>query len=122
MLLLSLSTVVAFSQTQGDHTKWSRRVWYASLAAIAVSNTLDIQSSWGKHELNGLLAGPGGAFTARSAGIKIGFQMPLIAVEFWQVRHSPSRASYWTSAVSNFAASGIFTRTAIRNYGISAPH
>jgi hypothetical protein len=99
----------------------SRRVWYASLAALAVANTLDIHSSLGKRERNPLLAGPDGRFTTRGSAIKIGIQVPFLVYQLWFHKRHARSFGYKAFAASNFAVSGSFIGASARNYGIPQP-
>jgi hypothetical protein len=91
-----------------------------SAASVAAAGVLDVHSSWGKHELNGTLAGPAGAFGARGAAIKSGMQAAMIACEYLLIRKHPREGKlYRAAAVVNFIAAGFTGATAARNYGIA---
>ena len=47
------------------------RAWKRSLIPVAISQSLDISSSYGMRELNPMLAGPDGRFGAKAATIKL---------------------------------------------------
>jgi hypothetical protein len=98
-----------------------RNLWRVSLATLAVSNALDIQSSWGKHELNSTLASPSGEFGAQGALIKLGFQGGLVGIEFLLTHHHPSARLYRTLAIINFGASAAIGGVVAHNYTVAAP-
>lgn len=98
-----------------------RNLWRLSLATLAVSNGLDIQSSWGKHELNSTLASPSGEFGAQGALIKLGFQGGLVGIEFLLTHHHPSARLYRTLAIINFGASAAIGAVVAHNYTVAAP-
>jgi hypothetical protein len=98
-----------------------RSLWRLSLAALAVSNALDIQSSWGKHELNSTLASQSGDFGAQGALLKLGFQGGLISVEYLITRRHPGRRLYRTLAFINFGASVGIAGVAAHNYTVTPP-
>ncbi|HTX37546.1 MAG TPA: hypothetical protein VME43_21100 [Bryobacteraceae bacterium] len=98
-----------------------KNLWRASLAALAVANALDVQSSWGKHELNATLASPSGNFGAQGALLKLGFQGGLAGVEFLLTRHHPSARLYRALSIINFAAAAGITGVAAHNYTVAPP-
>jgi hypothetical protein len=88
---------------------------------LAVSNALDIQSSWGKHELNSTLASPSGNFGVQGALLKLGFQGGLVGVEFLLTRHRPSARLYKTLSIVNFGATAVIGATVAHNYTVAPP-
>jgi hypothetical protein len=97
------------------------RLWKVSIATLAVANALDVQSSWGKHELNGTLAGPSGNFGAQGALIKLGIQGGLLGVEFLITRGHPSGKLFRTLSIVNFGATGAIGSVAAHNYTVPRP-
>jgi hypothetical protein len=98
-----------------------KNLWRASLAALAVSNALDIQSSWGKHELNSALASPSGDFGAQGALLKLGFQGGLVGIEYLLTRHHASTRLYRALSIINFGAAAGIGGVAAHNYTIAPP-
>ena len=99
-----------------------RNLWRISLAALAVSNALDIQSSWGKHELNSTLASPSGNFGIQGALLKLGFQGGLMGVEYLLTRRHPaSTRRYRTLALINFGAAAGIAGVVAHNYTVPPP-
>ena len=96
----------------------SKTRWRVSLASLAVANAMDIQSSWGKHELNPTLSGPTGTFGGQGALIKLGLQGGLMGVEYFLTRGHPSRKLYRTLSAINFGAAGATGAIAAHNYTI----
>ncbi len=98
-----------------------KNLWRASLAALAVANALDIQSSWGKHELNSTLASPSGNFGTQGALLKLGFQSGLAGIEFLLTRHHPSARLYRALSIINFGAAAGIGGVAAHNYTVAPP-
>jgi hypothetical protein len=96
----------------------SSALWKASLASLAVANAMDLQSSWGKHELNPALSGTAGNFGGHGALIKLGLQGGLMGVEFLITRGHPTRKLYRVLAAVNFGAAGATAAVASHNYTI----
>ncbi len=94
------------------------RLWRFSVASLAVANALDVHSSWGKHELNGALAGGNGTFGARGAALKLGMQGALLGVEYLLTRGRPHPRLYRVLSYVNFSAAGVIGVTAMHNYSI----
>jgi hypothetical protein len=95
-----------------------RNLWRTSITALAVANALDVQSSWGKHELNSTLAGPGGDFGKQGALLKLGFQGGLVGIEYLITRRHPSGKIYRALSIINFGAAGAFCSVAAHNYTV----
>lgn len=115
---LALLSLLGTINLLGSEPPPGRKLWYASLAAVAVSNQLDIHSSMNHRELNRALAGPNGRFTSQSAAIKLGIQAPALAFQAWYSRRKPSSFSYKAFAIANFVLSGAYTGAAIHNYRV----
>ena len=98
-----------------------KNLWRVSLLTLGAANAMDIQSSWGKHELNPGLAGPTGVFSAQGALLKLGFQGGLIGVEYLLTRHRPSPRLYRALAIINFGASAGIAGVAAHNYTVAPP-
>jgi hypothetical protein len=49
----------------------AKRFWKASIAAVAAGSIVDMQSSMGKHETNGLLANRQGVFSMQRIGLRL---------------------------------------------------
>ena len=97
------------------------RLWKVSIATLSVANALDVQSSWGKHELNGTLSGPSGNFGGQGALIKLGFQGGLIGLEYLITRGHPSGKLYHALSIVNFGASAAIGSVAAHNYTVARP-
>lgn len=112
-----LSTCALFAQAPRNRT-----LWKASMFTLGAVNALDIQSSWGKHELNPTLAGGGNAtFGARSALVKVGLQGSLMGLEYVLTRGRSSHRLYKALAIVNFGAAAGVGAVAAHNYTIGRP-
>ena len=96
-----------------DESKWQKR-WAVSLAPLAVSQSLDAASSYGRRELNPLLASSNGGFGMRAAGIKFGVTSALAGVEYFLVRKYPRSAKFFT--IVNWTAAGATSALAVHNF------
>jgi hypothetical protein len=95
-------------------------LWKVSIATLAVANTMDIASSWGKRELNPALAAPSTKFGASSAGLKAGIVGLVIGVEFIATRHRPSPALFKALSILNFCDAGVVAGVAAHNFTVPA--
>ena len=93
-------------------------LWKVSVASLMAVNALDLQSSWGKHELNPALSGPAGKFGGQGALIKLGLQGGLLGVEYLITRKHPSKRTYQVLSVINFGNAATTAAVASRNYTI----
>jgi len=98
-----------------------RNLWFASVAALAVTNTMDVQSSWGKRELNTALAGQGGTFGVRGVLLKAGITAGVVGLEFLVMRHGPSAKLRRKLAAINFVDAGVVGTMAVRNWQVPSP-
>lgn len=90
-----------------------REPLFISQVFVASSAVADVQSSWGRYELNPVLGR--GQFGARQAAISAGITGGLLLLERPLVRHHPSLRKPLT--VVNFVVSGIRFGVAAQNWG-----
>ena len=93
--------------------KWRKR-WAISLAPLAVSQSLDAASSYGRRELNPFLAGSHGDFGTKATGVKFGVTGALVGVEYFLVKKYPRSVKFFT--VVNWTAAGATTGLAVHNF------
>jgi hypothetical protein len=117
-LVLCACTLQAQDSAFLNHTPAAKRLWHVSLASLAAANVMDVQSSWGKHELNSPLASANGTFGARGALMKSGFQGGLMGLEMLVLRRHPNRTLCRFLAVVNFGAAAVVAGTTVHNYGV----
>jgi hypothetical protein len=99
-----------------------RTMWKTSLAAFAVADAIDIHSSWGKRELNPVLANASGRFSTQGALVKIGLHSGVVGIEYLLTRgHSSSHPARLRRvlAIVNFGAAGATAAIAAHNYTIA---
>jgi hypothetical protein len=83
---------------------------------LAVSQALDITSSYGMRELNPMLAGSDGRFGAKATTLKMGTAAAAVGVEYLIVKKWPSSAR--ALAKLNWASSVLTGSFAVHNYAI----
>ena len=88
--------------------------WWASVAAMVGASALDCQSSWGRQELNPVLAGADGRFGAKALGIKAGVAASVAVAQYFLLRKSPGAEKYFT--YGNLGMAGVFSAAAYRNH------
>lgn len=97
----------------------SRRLYIGSVLFAVGANALDIYSSYGKRELNPMLQGSNGTFSARSVLTKAGMVSGLEVPQILLVRHSARRMRLF--AVANFAMSAALAGMSAHNFGVADP-
>ena len=97
------------------------RLWRFSLAGLAAANAMDIGSSWGKRELNGMLQSPNGTFGSRGAALKLSFQGALVGSELLMLRHDRGGSRRRLAAWINLAATAAIVGVAAHNSRIPRP-
>ncbi|MDR3699858.1 MAG: hypothetical protein P4L56_09510 [Candidatus Sulfopaludibacter sp.] len=120
LLALSGSALLAQDVPNPDPGS-SRTLWRASIAALTAANAMDIQSSWGKHELNPALANNSGTFGAQGALLKLGLQGSLVGIEYLITHHHSSGKLYRVLGIVNFGAAAGIAGVAVHNYGVPQP-
>ena len=93
-------------------------LWRVSVAALAAANIMDVQSSWGKRELNPALAGNGGTFGPRGALLKAGITGGVVALEFLVLRHGKSKNLSKALGAINFGDAGLTGALAGKNWQV----
>ena len=102
------------STTPTNKPSSSKKLWWVSVAALAGASVLDARSSWGRHELNPLLQGPNGQFSARSIEIKSAIVGVGLAFQWVALRHHSQKIEKPLS-FANLAAAGLTTGAAVHN-------
>lgn len=92
-----------------------------SVAALVGASAADLASSWGRPELNPVLAlrGQSSRFGWQSAAVKLGITATTLLIQRTILRRRPDLRKQLT--VSNFLAAGAMGGVAIRNQAIGAP-
>jgi hypothetical protein len=97
--------------------KWGKRLWRASIAAVAAGSIADLHSSLGRYENNGLLANRQGVFSMQGIGIKLAIAGAAVGTQHYLVHKHPTMSAYKTGTLINFAVAGALTGVAVHNYG-----
>lgn len=92
-----------------------------SVAALVGASAADLASSWGRPELNPVLAlrGQNPRFGWQSAVVKLGITVTTLLIQRTILRRRPDL--HKELAVSNFLAAGAMGGVAIRNQAIGVP-
>jgi hypothetical protein len=89
-------------------------LWWSSVAAMIASSALDTHSSWGRQELNPVLANGNGAFGGRAIAIKVGLAASIAGAQYLLLRGN-RRAQKYVS-LTNFGLAGAMAGVAVHNY------
>lgn len=92
------------------------RAWKRSLIPVAVSQSLDVASSYGMRELNPMLAGSDGRFGMRAVAIKGGAMAGIVGIEYLIVKKWPGSARVLSKL--NWSSSILTTTFAVHNFAI----
>ena len=116
ILLALLLAIPGFSQDRHP-SKLGKILYRSGQAALILAHSLDIETSWGKHELNPLLQSPDQTFGARGAAIKIGIVgLGLVAGELI-VRKHPKMQPY--VGIADFDAAALESSVVVNNLQFS---
>jgi hypothetical protein len=97
-----------------DQNRPEGRALYGwSVATLLAANTVDMASSWKKHEANPLVASSTPQFGMASVAIKSGFVGASLLMQHFTLRHRPEL--YKRMAWMNFIASGALGGVAAHN-------
>jgi hypothetical protein len=105
---------------------WKKKLWQASLVALAAGSAADAHSSWGLRETNPFLRGADGRFNHRGLGLKIGLAGGVAVTQYLLMRrverqHGPQalERNYLYLGLGNLASGAAFGAVAARNYGLT---
>jgi len=123
MLIFLLSTCSLSAQNEflirEQPAPKAKGLWKLSVLSLAAANVVDVQSSWGKHELNPALgSGQQAKFGVQGALIKMGLQGSLMGLEYLITRGHPTGKVYKALAFVNFSAAAGVGATAAYNYTV----
>lgn len=123
-MFLALITVVLCVHASAEDCgeKWPKRLWKASIAAVAAGSVLDVTSSLGKNETNGLLANQQGVFSASGVALKLAISGAALGAQRYLVHRYPGPATYKTGALLNFSVAGALGGAAAHNYAVHTSH
>ncbi len=100
--------------------RWAKRLWLGSIAAVVAGSAVDLHSSMGKHETNGILANHQGMFTMQGVGIKLAIAGAAIGTQHFILHKNPTASAYKTGTLINFAVAGALGGVAAHNYNVRA--
>jgi len=95
----------------------TKKLFAASVAAVATAAVADAGTSWGKAESNPVLGQS--RFGASQTGIKIGLVSAALAGQYFIMRHH-SKQAMGTFTVLNFASAGVLGAIAFHNSTVPA--
>lgn len=113
-LAASLSFAAGGLVQSAPAAKPGKKLWWASVAALAAASVLDARSSWGRQELNPLLQGSNGRFSARSVEVKSAMVGVGVAFQWIALRHHGQKLEK-PFGFANLAAAGLTTGAAVHN-------
>jgi hypothetical protein len=114
--MLALLGTPALAEDGGG--KWGKRLWRASIAAVIAGSAVDMHSSMGKHETNGLLANHQGVFSAQGIGLKLAVAGAAVGTQQFLLRNHPTSTGYKAGTLMNFAVAGALAGVAAHNYNV----
>jgi hypothetical protein len=109
-----IAASLAMGAVVPSEPRHSRKLWWASVAAVVVASALDARSSWGKPELNPLLAGSGGQFGTRSLAVKSALTGGSLTAMWLILRRHPGLEK--PAAAVNTALAASFVAATVHNY------
>ena len=112
-LACSLSFAGGLVQSVQPQKPSGKKLWWATVAALAAATALDARSSWGKQELNPLLQAGNGSFGARGIEIKSALVGAGIAAQWLALRHHHNVEK--PASFMNMAVAGITVGAAVHN-------
>lgn len=108
-----IAASLAMGATVPSDRPHSRKLWWASVALVVAASALDARSSWGKPELNPLLAGSGGQFGVRSLAVKSALTGGSVTAMWLILRRHPGFEK--PAAATNAALAASFVAAAVHN-------
>jgi hypothetical protein len=112
---LVLFFLIGFLATgQAEETKRHSKLWKVSAAVLASVTIADVQSSMGRYEANGLLAGRDGRFGKRGVALKGVLVGAALGTQYFMLKKNPQGSAY--AATANFAAAAVTGAVVARNH------
>lgn len=96
-------------------SKW-KKLWKWSAAALVAGSSMDVASSWGYPEANGMLRGPSGQLLGRGTAIKFGVLGAALVGQHYLVKKHPEMQK--SLAITNFVVGAGYTGVAVRNWRV----
>ncbi len=116
----SFAPRITIAHVEEHHTPVCHWAWIGSMGFLAVGQMLDVQSSLGKHEVNGVIGNQNGSFNAsRGLSLKLAIVGGAIGSEILIHHFSHSHNADLMLAGANGVLGGIGMLTAIHNYGVA---
>lgn len=91
----------------------SKKLWWASVAALAAASAADAGSSWGRQEMNPLLRGSNGRFSTRGIQLKSAIVGGVCLGQWLLLRHHPKAQKRLGAA--NFGMAALTAGAVIHN-------
>jgi hypothetical protein len=92
-----------------------QKLWRISAAVLGAVTIADIQSSYGRREMNPLLQSGSGRFEGRGIALKSAVAGGAVAAQWLMLRKHPEASGY--AAAINFVASAATGAVVIHNHG-----
>ena len=102
-------------ETPRKQSKWTK-IWKWSAAALVAGSTMDVASSYGFQEANGMLRSGNGQLAGRGTAIKFGVLGGALAAQWYLVKKNPELEK--PLAITNFAVGAAYTGVAVRNWRV----
>lgn len=96
-------------------SKW-KKAWKWSAAALMAGNAMDVASSYGYQEANGVLRSGNGQLNQRGTAIKFGVMAGALVGQYYLLRQNPEMEK--PLAITNFAVGAAFSGIAVRNWKV----
>ena len=118
VLIVLLSSSAAFPEAlihpaPGEQPRIGS-LWKSSVIALLASSAADMHSSFGRREMNPLLANSQGRFSGRGIAIKALITGGAIGAQWLLLRRNPEAQKH--AAIANIGMASLFTSAAIHNY------
>ena len=96
-------------------SKW-KKAWKWSAAALMAGNAMDVASSYGYQEANGVLRSGNGQLNQRGTAIKFGVMAGALLGQHYLLKQNPEMEK--PLAITNFAVGAAFSGIAVRNWKV----
>lgn len=96
-------------------SKW-KKAWKWSAAALMAGNAMDVASSYGYQETNGVLRSGNGQLNQRGTAIKFGVMAGALVGQYYLLKQNPEMEK--PLAITNFAVGAAFSGIAVRNWKV----
>ena len=117
MMFAGTMAAVDVGKVRVEEKKGPGKLWWTSVFAMVGASAVDAHSSWGRQEMNPVLANENGRFGGKGIALKAGIAGGIAVAQYFLMKKSRSGGS--KMAIMNFGMAGVLGGVAMYNHNNS---